>query len=152
MGRRKPEWAEQDCGRPGSERESHRSSLALYDIDYDAARPNEKMASEVFDHPALTTRFHVRAEKHLVDALRGADFVIISIEPGPTLLAQHRFRKFRSATEFCRQLAIPPDRGDRSRLAEHSDFSPLCPFDHGTLPAGVGDQLHESHDALCLRA
>jgi len=59
-------------------------TLALYDIDLAAATHNQALAREIFAHPAAYTRFHVTAEANLEDALRGADFVIISIEPGPT--------------------------------------------------------------------
>lgn len=61
-------------------------TLALYDIDLDAASHNQRLSQEVFDHPDALTRFDVRAESSLEKALRGADFVIISIEPGPTSL------------------------------------------------------------------
>jgi alpha-galactosidase/6-phospho-beta-glucosidase family protein len=61
-------------------------SLALFDIDHDAARENENLGAEVFSHPSARTRFHVHATGSIDDALAGADFVVISIEPGPVAL------------------------------------------------------------------
>jgi alpha-galactosidase/6-phospho-beta-glucosidase family protein len=61
-------------------------SLSLYDIDLDAASHNKIFSQDIFGHPDARTRFEVRAEQRLEDALRGADFVVISIEPGPTSL------------------------------------------------------------------
>ena len=61
-------------------------TLSLYDIDHAAAEHNKSLSEEIFDHPDARTRFDVRAESRLTDALRGADFVVISIEPGPTHL------------------------------------------------------------------
>lgn len=59
-------------------------TLALYDIDHAAAEHNVQLSSEIFSHPEANSSFHVRTERKLADALRGADFVVISIEPGPT--------------------------------------------------------------------
>lgn len=61
-------------------------TLALYDIDIAAAEYNVQLSREIFTHPEANTSFHVRTERKLADALRGADFVVISIEPGPTSL------------------------------------------------------------------
>lgn len=60
--------------------------LALYDTDHQAAQHNQKLAAEIFAHEDAFTRFEVRTELKLSEALRGADFVVISIEPGPTSL------------------------------------------------------------------
>lgn len=57
-------------------------TLSLYDIDLAAANHNTALAQEVFAHPDSLTHFHVKAESSLANALRGADFVVISIEPG----------------------------------------------------------------------
>ncbi|MCC5831033.1 MAG: hypothetical protein JJU36_16435 [Phycisphaeraceae bacterium] len=57
--------------------------IRLYDIDHAAAKRNVKLAAEVFDHPDAVTRFSVSAMSDPVKALDGADFVIMSIEPGP---------------------------------------------------------------------
>lgn len=58
--------------------------LDLYDIDHAAAEQNVAVADAVFGRPEAKTRFKVRAVKRLRDALRDADFVVLSIEPGPT--------------------------------------------------------------------
>ena len=56
----------------------------LYDIDRTAAEKNVAVAAAIFNRPEARTRFAVRAVARLEEALRGADFVILSIEPGPT--------------------------------------------------------------------
>ena len=57
--------------------------LDLYDIDHAAADRNVAVAEAIFGRPEANTRFTVRAVGRLADALRGADFVMIAIEPGP---------------------------------------------------------------------
>ncbi len=59
-------------------------TLALYDLDFIAAQKNVAVADAIFSRPEARTRFRVRAVRRLADALRGADFVVLSIEPGPT--------------------------------------------------------------------
>lgn len=58
-------------------------TLALYDIDASAAEANQALAGAVFSHPGSRTHFDVTIVKELDAALEGADFVVISIEPGP---------------------------------------------------------------------
>ncbi len=58
--------------------------LALYDIDYPAAASNVKVAGDIFSRPDAKTAFKVVAAKTPAAALTGADFVVCSIEPGPT--------------------------------------------------------------------
>jgi len=57
--------------------------IRLYDIDFEAARRNEVIAGHIFSNPEAKARFKVRAVKTLAGCLKGADFVVISIEPGP---------------------------------------------------------------------
>jgi galacturan 1,4-alpha-galacturonidase len=57
--------------------------IALYDIDAEASRANVKVGQSIFSHRDALARFTVAAADRLEDALRGADFVVISIEPGP---------------------------------------------------------------------
>lgn len=56
--------------------------IALYDIDFEAARRNETEGAVIFGHPEAKTSFRVRACHDLEDALLGADFVFMSILPG----------------------------------------------------------------------
>ena len=58
--------------------------VALYDIDEAAALKNARIGAALFDRPEAARRFRFRATPDLKDALKGADFVILSIEPGPT--------------------------------------------------------------------
>ncbi|HOX07598.1 MAG TPA: alpha-galactosidase [Planctomycetota bacterium] len=57
--------------------------LALYDIDRPAARGNVRTAEAIFGHPDAVTRFRTTVARTAREALRGADFVVMSIEPGP---------------------------------------------------------------------
>ncbi|WP_319411997.1 alpha-glucosidase/alpha-galactosidase [uncultured Cohaesibacter sp.] len=63
-------------------------SLVLYDIDHGAALKNQEISSQIFGKPGALSKFDVEVEDELDNALKGADFVVISIEPGPT---QKRF-------------------------------------------------------------
>ena len=58
--------------------------LVLYDIDYEAAVGNVKVGNVIFNQHDSQTSFNVKAEKNIDDALKGTDFVVMSIEPGPT--------------------------------------------------------------------
>ena len=57
--------------------------LVLYDIDYGAAKANIKVGNIIFNQDDARTRFNVTAMERAEDALKGADFVVMSIEPGP---------------------------------------------------------------------
>ena len=57
--------------------------LALYDIDRAAAERNVRRARHIFDHRDAKTRFETYATKTSAQALKGADFVFLSILPGP---------------------------------------------------------------------
>jgi alpha-galactosidase len=60
-----------------------KGELALYDIDRPAAQANVKAADAIFGHRDAVTAFRTTAAKTAREALKGADFVIMSIEPGP---------------------------------------------------------------------
>ena len=57
--------------------------IALYDIDHQAALANVERGTAIFGHPDAKTAFQVRACHAPAEALAGADFVILSILPGP---------------------------------------------------------------------
>lgn len=59
--------------------------VALYDIDFDSARLNEELGNWIHaSRPAgVVSRWKYRAVPTLLEALHEADFVIISIQPGP---------------------------------------------------------------------
>jgi len=58
--------------------------IDLYDLNHQAALRNVAVADRIYQRPEARTRFTVRAVRRLADALKGADFVVLSIEPGPT--------------------------------------------------------------------
>jgi alpha-galactosidase len=57
--------------------------VALYDIDMDSARLNEQLGNWLQGQAGVRSHWHYRAVPALRDALQNADFVIISIQPGP---------------------------------------------------------------------
>jgi galacturan 1,4-alpha-galacturonidase len=57
--------------------------IALYDIDYQAAVRNVELAEQIYGHADAVTTFAVRACRTAAEALEGADFVFLSILPGP---------------------------------------------------------------------
>ncbi|WP_316861172.1 alpha-glucosidase/alpha-galactosidase [uncultured Cohaesibacter sp.] len=58
--------------------------LVLYDIDHAAALKNKEISAQIFGKPGAVGKFAVDVEETLEAALKDADFVVISIEPGPT--------------------------------------------------------------------
>lgn len=57
--------------------------VALYDIDMEAARLNEQLGNWLQEQPEVLSRWRYSTVSTLREALRAADFVIISIQPGP---------------------------------------------------------------------
>ncbi len=60
-----------------------KGEIALYDIDYEAAMRNVEHAQAIYGHPDARTTFAVHAYHTAKEALDGADFVVLSILPGP---------------------------------------------------------------------
>lgn len=58
--------------------------ITLYDLNHEAAVKNVHIGKRIFARPEATASFKVRALKTLAGALKGADLVVISIEPGST--------------------------------------------------------------------
>lgn len=56
--------------------------VALYDIDFDAAKSNEIIGNRYNDAPGCRSKWTYQAVKTLGEALTGANFVVISILPG----------------------------------------------------------------------
>jgi alpha-galactosidase len=54
----------------------------LYDIDLAAASLNESLGNMVQSHPEAVSSWRYRMVPTLKEALLGADFVVISIQPG----------------------------------------------------------------------
>lgn len=57
--------------------------IALYDIDYQSARKNAQLADTIFSHRDARTTFRTYACRTRAQALKGADFIFLSILPGP---------------------------------------------------------------------
>ncbi len=56
--------------------------VALYDIDLESAKLNEQLGNWLQGQPGVVSRWRYEAVPSLNDALRGADFVVLSIQPG----------------------------------------------------------------------
>ena len=56
--------------------------IALYDIDTEAARRNQRIGERINEHPDTVSRWNYVVYEDLEEALRGADFVACSILPG----------------------------------------------------------------------
>jgi galacturan 1,4-alpha-galacturonidase len=56
--------------------------VALYDIDVESARLNERLGNWLQDQPGVLSRWRYCVVTALDEALRGADFVVLSIQPG----------------------------------------------------------------------
>ena len=55
--------------------------VRLYDIDESAARRNEIIGNKIMAHPDAKAHWYFTVSETLEEALRGADFVVISILP-----------------------------------------------------------------------
>ncbi len=56
--------------------------VALYDIDLASARLNEQLGNWLQRQPGVVSRWRYETVATLDEALRGADFVVLSIQPG----------------------------------------------------------------------
>jgi len=56
--------------------------MALYDIDLASARLNEALGDWLQGQPGVVSAWRYAAVERLEDALQGADFVVLSIQPG----------------------------------------------------------------------
>jgi len=63
-----------------------RGVIALHDLDHAAAGRNARLGAALFARPEAAGRFRVEAVRRQADALRGADVVVISTEPGPVTM------------------------------------------------------------------
>ena len=55
----------------------------LYDIDFEAAKANEVIGNKYNDAEGAVSKWNYKAVETIGEALTGADFVVISIPPGP---------------------------------------------------------------------
>ena len=63
--------------------------VVLYDINLKSARRNEAFGNWLQDQPGVQSRWRYRAVEQIGDALTGADFVFISIQPGTLEMMGH---------------------------------------------------------------
>ena len=63
--------------------------IELYDIDFQAAKTNETLGNWISARPEARSHWQYTAVETLPQALQDADFVIISIQPGPFATMAH---------------------------------------------------------------
>lgn len=63
--------------------------VRLYDIDLEAARLNESFGNWIQEQAGVQSSWQYRAVESLETALKGADFVFLSIQPGPLEMMAH---------------------------------------------------------------
>lgn len=56
--------------------------IALYDIDYEAAKRNEIIGNMINQHPFAVSKWNYYTTKTIEECLKGATFVVLSILPG----------------------------------------------------------------------
>ncbi len=56
--------------------------VRLYDINFQAAKLNEQLGSWLQEQPGVVSRWRYQAVATLKECLQGADFVVVSIQPG----------------------------------------------------------------------
>ncbi|MBI9049181.1 MAG: hypothetical protein JEZ00_07170 [Anaerolineaceae bacterium] len=57
--------------------------VALYDIDMQSANLNVQLGTWLQDQPGVASKWRYHAVEQLEDALKDADFVVMSVQPGP---------------------------------------------------------------------
>ncbi len=57
-------------------------TVALYDIDLESARLNEELGNWLQDKEGVVSHWKYQAVETIEEALQGADFVVVSIQPG----------------------------------------------------------------------
>lgn len=90
--------------------------LVLYDIDEAAAKASATRGRALFKHKDSKASFKIRVATRVADALKGADFVFLSIQPGPLEM-------------FANDLDIP------------ASFGILQPVGDSTGPGGISRAL-----------
>ena len=63
--------------------------ISLYDIDLASARLNEQLGNWLQGQPGVVSTWHYQAVEKIEQALQGADFVFISIQPGSLEMMAH---------------------------------------------------------------
>lgn len=79
--------------------------IALYDIDVEAAARNARIGARIKENPATKSIFEYKVYTELKDALKDADFIIISILPGT-------FKEMRSDVHAPEKYGIYQSVGD----------------------------------------
>lgn len=63
--------------------------VLLYDLDAAAAKVNQQLGNWLQEQPGVVSRWRYRAVDTIEDALRGVDFVVVSIQPGSLEMMCH---------------------------------------------------------------
>jgi len=57
--------------------------ISLYDLDHEASEKNVAIGGRIFERSDSVSSFRLEAHREIGPCLKAADFVVISIEPGP---------------------------------------------------------------------
>jgi alpha-galactosidase len=79
--------------------------VALYDVDYESARQNERLGEYIQSHEEAVGDWAYEAVETMADALEGADFVILSTQDPP-------------AETMARDLDLPKEYGIRQSVGD----------------------------------
>lgn len=82
-------------------------TVRLYDIDEEAAKNNERIATRLFEREDVSGEWNFTTVSSLEEALTGADFVLISILPGT-------FEEMQSDVHYPERYGIYQSVGDTS--------------------------------------
>ncbi len=125
--------------------------VALYDIDVPSARLNEALGNWLQEQPGVVSAWRYTAVERLEEALRGADFVVLSIQPGTLecmaeeiALAERHGMFFPVGDTTGAPGLVRGLRAATIYAGFAQAIDAICPR--------VGDQLHQSHDDLHAHA
>ncbi len=126
--------------------------IALYDIDVEAARLNEQLGNWLQEQPGVVSRWHYRVATSLADALPGADFVIISIQPGTLEVMAEEISIAEQYGLFFPVGDTTGAPGLVRGLRAATIYIGFAEAIASALPAGLDHQLHQPDGDLCPHA
>ena len=74
--------------------------VSLFDIDFEAAQMNATLGNLLQTRPEVVSNWQYRVAVDLTEALRGANFVVISIQPAPLDVMRSAARSCESSTKW----------------------------------------------------
>ena len=123
-----------------------KGEVALYDIDMESARLNEELGNWMQTQAGVVSRWRYFAVATLEEALRDADFVIISIQPGPLELMADEIGLVEQYGLF---LPVGDTTGAPGLIRGlRSYLQCFCRSNRENLSGCLGDELHQPDERL----